>query len=318
MRFTDSTVLVTGGAGFVGSNLVIALLNEGAKVRVVDNFFTGSLENLKDVRDDIEFIEGSVSSKAIMEEAVQGVDYVFHLATVNIIAAVSSPLLEEETNVRGTVNLLELCKDLPIKRFVYTSSVSVYGNASKFPIPEDAPPQFTSIYPAGKYAGEAYCLAFHKLFRVPITIVRYSNVYGPRQSPNNPYSGVISKFFYWAMKGEPIRIYGDGEQTRDFIYVEDAVEATIRASLMPNAIGEVFNIATGKETSINTLAQLIFHIVNPQGQLIIEYLPEREIDYIKRRVISIEKAKRFLDWEPKVCLSEGLRKTYDWFKTQQL
>jgi len=315
MRFAGSTALVTGGAGFVGSNLVLALLKEGAKVRVVDNFFTGSLENLGEALEKIELIEGSVSHREIMQEALKGVDYVFHLATVNIIAAVSSPLLEEETNVRGTVNLLELCKNLPIKRFVYTSSVSVYGNGQSFPISEDAPPRFTSIYPAGKYAGEAYCEAFHKLFGIPITIIRYSNVYGPRQSPSNPYSGVISKFFWWAMRGEPLRIYGDGEQTRDFVYVDDAVEATLRAGLLSSAVGEVFNIATGKETSINRLAEMVFSLVHPARKLEKEYLPIREIDSIRRRVLNIEKAQRLLDWQPTVDLADGLRRTYEWFKT---
>ncbi len=318
MRFAGSTALVTGGAGFIGSNLVTALLKEGAKVRVVDNFFSGSAENLEEVRGKIELIEGSVSSREIMREALKGVDYVFHLATVNIIAAVSFPLLEEETNVRGTVNLLELCKDLHIKRFLYTSSVSVYGFAQRFPISEDTPPSFTSIYPAGKYAGEAYSLAFHKLFGVPITILRYSNVYGPKQSPQNPYSGVISKFFLWAIKGEPLRIYGNGKQTRDFVYVDDVVEATLRAALLPSVVGEVFNIATGKETSINQLAEKIVSLVNPYAELKVEYLPNREIDSIPRRVLNIEKARNILGWQPLVDLEEGLRKTYEWFKTQTL
>lgn len=316
MRYLNSTVLVTGRAGFVCSNLILALLKEGAKVKVVDNFFTGRVENLKEVLGEIELIEGSVSSPEILREATKGVDYVFHLATVNIIAAVSAPLLEEETNVRGTVNLLEICKDLPIKRFVYTSSVSIYGNADKFPIPEDAPPRFTSIYPAGKYSGEAYCIAFHKLFKVPVTILRYSNVYGPKQAPSNPYTGVISKFIYWAISGKPLQIYGNGKQTRDFVYVDDAVEATLKAGLVSSAIGEVFNIATGRETSINDLALMIYSIVNPQGRPEIEYLPNREIDSIERRVLDITKAKRILGWEPKVDLPEGLRKTLEWFKTQ--
>ncbi len=316
MRFVGTTALVTGGAGFVGSNLVIALINEGAKVRIVDNFFTGSLDNLEEVRNKVELIEGSVSSREIMEKALRGVDYVFHLATVNIIAAVTAPLLEEETNVRGTVNMLEICKNLPIRRFIYTSSVSIYGNAERFPIPEEAPPRFTSIYPAGKYAGEAYCEAFHKLFGIPITILRYSNVYGPRQSPSNPYCGVIGKFFWQALKKEPLQIYGDGTQTRDFVYVDDAVEATLRAALLPAAVGEIFNIASGEETSINQLAEIVFSIANPEGKLEREYLPKREIDSIQRRVLSIEKAKRLLGWEPKVKLAEGLRKTYEWFASR--
>ncbi|MBC7327422.1 NAD-dependent epimerase/dehydratase family protein [bacterium] len=315
MRFAGRTVLVTGGAGFVGSNLVVALLREGAKVKVVDNFFTGNLENLKEVYDKIELLECSVSSSQIAS-FLSDVEYIFHLATVNITAAVEDPLLEQDTNVKGTVNLVYLCKDLPIKRFVYTSSVSIYGNAKVMPIPEDAYPQFTSIYPAGKYAGEAYCQAFYSLYNIPITILRYSNVYGPRQSPKNPYSGVISKFFFNALRQKPLQIYGSGEQTRDFVYVDDAVEATLRAAILPQAVGEVFNIATGKETSINELADIIWSIVNPGKKPEKVYLPKRKIDSIERRVLNIDKARKLLSWSPKTELKEGLMLTYEWFKEQ--
>ncbi|MBC7330163.1 NAD-dependent epimerase/dehydratase family protein [bacterium] len=310
MRFKNAQVLVTGGAGFVGSNLVIALVREGAKVRVVDNFFTGSVENIQEVLNEVELIRASVRSREAMEKALEGVDYVFHLATVNIQAAVKYPELEMETNVGGTVNLLNLCKNLPVKRFVYTSSVSIYGQQKDFPIKEDAPPILKSFYPAGKYAGEAYCFAFHHHFGLPITILRYSNVYGPRQSPSNPYSGVVSKFLNSALRGEKIVIHGDGKQTRDFVYIEDAVEATLRSALEPQAIGEVFNIASGKETSIEELAGLIISMVN--NSLEIEYVEPRQIDYVKRRVLDIQKAQRLLGWSPKTDLREGLKKTYEW------
>jgi UDP-glucose 4-epimerase len=312
MRFKDATVLVTGGAGFVGSNLVVALVREGARVRVVDNFFTGSVENIKEVINDIELIRASVSSREDMEKAIEGVDYVFHLATVNIQAAVQFPELEMETNVGGTVNLLNLCKNLPIKRFVYTSSVSIYGQQKHLPIKEDAPPILKSFYPAGKYAGEAYCFAFHHHHGVPITILRYSNVYGPKQSPSNPYAGVVSKFLNSALKGEKIVIHGDGKQTRDFVYIEDAVEATLLSAIIPQAIGEVFNVASGKETSIEDLVKLVMLMVN--GSLEIEYVQPREIDYVERRVLDIQKAQRLLGWSPKTDLREGLRKTYEWMQ----
>jgi len=312
MPFKRKRVLITGGAGFIGSNLVRRLVEEGAIVKILDNFFTGQKENLVDLN--VEVIQGDVENIDDVNKAVEGVEIVFHLAARNIIVSTREPYKDFLTNVLGTFNILQACleKKSQIEKIVYASSVSIYGNAKYLPINEDDSKTILNPYAASKLAAESYCSAFFETYGLPVNIVRYSNVYGPYQRPSNPYCGVISKFISWALSGEPILVYGDGEQTRDFTYIDDAVEATLKvATVMP---GLVFNIGTGIETSINKLAQLVIEITGSKSQIL--HIEKRDIDDVRRRVVNIEFARRILRWGPKVDLYQGLRNTIEWIKRE--
>jgi UDP-glucose 4-epimerase len=309
MRFQGKKVLVTGGAGFVGSNLVNRLVEEGANVTVLDDLFTGRRENIAYL-DDIEFIEGSVTDYDLLEKIMARKQLIFNLAVRNIIVSVLSPRLDFKVNTEGTFNVLLAAKEKGVERVIYTSSASIYGNPRYIPINEDDSLSTLNPYAASKLSGENYCFAFYETYRLPVSIVRYTNVYGVNQSPINPYCGVVSKFFESVMKGEPPQIHGDGEQTRDFTYIDDAVEATLMAALNPKAEGEVFNVGTGKETSINELADKILALSDSQVKPV--YIDRRDIDNIRRRVLNIEKIRRAINWVPKITLTAGLKKTYLW------
>lgn len=309
-------ILVTGGAGFIGTNLVRALAAYPLKKLVVlDNLFSGRQENLVDLGSKIQFIEGSVEDYSLVRELVKDAEVIFHLAARNIIVSTIRPQDDFETNARGVFNVLEACREVGIERVVYTSSVSVYGNVVHLPIVEDDPVYPLNPYAASKLCGESYCHAYFETYGVPVTIVRYSNVYGPYQSPTNPYCGVVSKFIERSIKGQALLIHGDGEQTRDFTYVEDAVDATIRAATSPQALGETFNIGTGIEVSINRLAELVTGMIWGKGEAPrLEYVERRDIDNVRRRVISIERARRVLRWFPRFTLGDGLARTIEWIK----
>jgi len=309
MRFENKKILVTGGAGFVGSNLVDKLVEEGAEVTVLDDLFTGRKENI-DHFSDIRFIEGSVTDMDLISSLIKKTDIIFNLAVRNIIVSTVSPLLDFQVNTGGTFNILLAAKKHGVGRIVYTSSASVYGNPKYLPISEDDRLSTLNPYAASKMAGENYCSAFYESYNVPVTIVRYSNVYGIKQSPLNPYCGVVSKFFDKLMSHEVPKIHGDGEQTRDFTFIDDVVEATLLAALSPKAIGEVFNVGTGIETSINALVDWMGKL---NGQTFSPvYIDKRDIDNIRRRVLNIEKIRRVLRWAPKTNLRTGLEKTYNW------
>ena len=313
MPFKRKRVLITGGAGFIGSNLVRRLVEEGAIVKILDNFFTGQKENLYGLN--VEIIQGDVENIDDVNKAVEGAEIVFHLAARNIIVSTREPYKDFLTNVLGTFNILQACleKKSQIEKIVYASSVSIYGNAKYLPINEDDSKTILNPYAASKLAAESYCSAFFETYGLPVNIVRYSNVYGPYQRPSNPYSGVISKFISWALSGEPILVYGDGEQTRDFTYVDDAVEATLKAaSVMP---GLVFNIGSGIETNIKKLAQLVIEITGSKSQIL--HMEKRDIDDVRRRVVNIEFARRVLRWGPGVDLYQGLRNTVEWIKKEK-
>jgi UDP-glucose 4-epimerase len=314
MRFRGKKVLVTGGAGFVGSNLVDQLIEEGADVTVLDDLFTGRKENIDHFKE-IRFIQGSVTDVELINQLVQKNELVFNLAVRNIIVSTKSPLLDFQVNTGGMFNILLAAKTFGIGRIVYTSSASIYGNPRYLPINEDDNISILNPYAASKLSGENYCHAFYETFRVPTAIVRYSNVYGIKQSPLNPYCGVVSKFFESVMKGDAPQIHGDGEQTRDFTYVTDAVEATLLAALNPKAEGEVFNVGTGKETSVNELVARIIEITGKKTQP--SYIDRRDIDNIRRRVLNIEKSRKVLRWGPTRTLENGLRETYEWLTTIQ-
>jgi len=313
-KFENKRVLVTGGAGFVGSNLVDHIAQMGASVTVLDDLFTGELKNISAL-DHIKFVEGSVCDRELVQELVRRSEIVFHLAARNIIISTKNPYEDLNVNVVGTFNVLEAARKCRIKRVVYTSSASVYGNSRYLPINEDDQLNILNPYAASKLAGENYCMAFYETYEVPITILRYSNVYGYHQSPRNPYCGVVSKFLNSALEKKPLQIHGDGEQTRDFTFVNDAVEATILSAVSPKVVGEVLNIGTGKETSVNHLASLIKKLCDNGLKTV--HIDRRDIDNLRRRVLNIEKTRKFLRWIPNTHLKEGLRLTYSWLNNEK-
>lgn len=302
--------LVTGGCGFVGSNLVRRLVANGEHVYVLDDFFTGSKDNLKGV--DCEIIKGTVFDKETVDNIMSEVDTVFHLAARNIIVSTKNPKEDFETNIGGTLNILMAAREYGTK-VIYTSSASVYGNPKYLPINEDDKIDLLTPYAVSKYSGEGYCMAFYESYRVRATVLRLSNVYGIGQSPSNPYCGVVANFMDKSFKELPIIIHGDGLSTRDFTFVEDVIDAFILAEEAENSDGEVFNVATGIETSINDLAGHVIECVsedryNYKKQSPI-YIDRRDIDNIRRRVLNIEKIRRKLGWTPKYTLKQGLRIT---------
>jgi UDP-glucose 4-epimerase len=309
-KLANQHVVVTGGAGFVGSNVVRRLLAEQARVVVLDDFYTGDDNNLPAGESNLEVIRGSVTDYDLVRDVTKGASLVFHLAARNIIVSTRNPREDYEVNIGGTLNVLMAARELNIPRVVYSSSTSVYGNPRYLPINEDDLTNMLSPYAVSKYAGENYCKAFYESYGLSSAVVRYSNVYGTAQRPDNPYCGVVSKFFESAMKGEPLKIHGDGEQTRDFTYIDDTVEATILAGISPKADGQVYNVGTGREVTVNQLARLIIEITGAPVEP--AYVDRRDIDNIRRRVVNIEKIRRELRWVPTFTIEHGLRRTYQW------
>ncbi len=314
MRFLNKNVLVAGGAGFIGSNLVSQLVKEEANVIVLDNLFTGDLDNI-DCLDQITFIKGSVEDEKLVDQLVCKVDIVFNLAVRNIIVSTKSPKLDFNVNAGGMFNILMSARKHNIERVVFSSSASIYGNPLYLPINEIDRTNILNPYAASKLTGENYCFAFYETYNLPISIVRYSNVYGIKQNPENPYCGVISRFLNDAIEEKDIHIHGDGDQTRDFTYVEDVVEATLLAAHSPKAIGEVFNVGSGRETYINDLAKIIIDTCGNHTKIV--HIDRRDIDNIRRRVLNIEKIRKTLRWIPKTNLQTGIVKTYEWLSEQK-
>ncbi len=310
--FTGKTVLVTGGAGFIGSNIVGRVTRSGGKVIVLDDLFTGDLKNI-DTGIPYEFIEGTVTDYELVRGLMARSDYVCHLAARNIIISTKNPLEDYRTNIGGTLNILLAARETKPTRIVYSSSASIYGNPRILPIVEDETPVTFSPYSVSKLAGENYCYAFFETYFVPVGVVRYSNIYGPKQNPANPYCGVISKFIESIEKGESPQIHGDGHQTRDFTYIDDAVEGTLLALLSPRADGMVFNIGSGSETSILDIVAILSDICGKEVNC--EHIDRRDIDNIRRRVLNIERTRTRLRWQPQVTLREGLRRTVEWCRT---
>ncbi len=306
----NARVLVTGGAGFIGCNLVRRLLQEGARITVLDDLFTGRLENLPS--QGFEFVEGSVCDAAIVDKLVAEAEVVFHAAARNIVVSTKNPREDFETNIGGTLNVLLAARATNggVKRVLYTSSTSVYGNPRYLPINEDDHLSLLTPYAVSKLGGENYCMAFFESYGVPAAAVRYSNVYGPGQDPANPYCGVVAKFIDCLSDSKPPVIHGDGEQTRDFTYIDDAVEATVMAAQSDRALGEVFNVGTGVETRVNELAALLGRIMGVDAPP--QHTNRRDVDNIRRRVVNIEKTRRTLRWVPNMTLENGLRRTVAW------
>jgi nucleoside-diphosphate-sugar epimerase len=315
-KIKGKKVLVTGGLGFVGHNLVKTLLHDyNCKVIVVDNCANSNETILGEEIKNIEFHNLSVLDTDKLFPLLKDVNYIFHLACKQISASGADPLDDLRVNAESTLLLLEFMRhnNLPVlDRFVYTSSCSVYGSSTRLPISEDDATYVLSNYAATKLLGENYAMIYNKTYDLPTSSVRYSNVYGFGQSPRNPYCGVLGKFIHNALTDQKLSVFGDGEQTRDYTFITDAVNATILAAVHPKALGDVFNVGTGTETSVNGLAELISEIVNDTE---IENVPERDIDNIRRRSIDIEKIHQRLGWSPKINMRKGIELTIDWYRS---
>jgi UDP-glucose 4-epimerase len=305
-ELNGKSILVTGGAGFVGSHIVDRLSSQN-NVIVLDNLFTGLSSNLEKSKDRIKFVKGDILDKELLKDLVKNVEYIFHLAAnVGNIRSIKDPYFDMDVNIKGTLNLLEACRDSRIKRLVYAGSAACYGEAKYLPIDEDHPLNPESPYAVSKLAAEKYCFAYHKVHGIPIAVVRFFNIYGPRQDTSE-YANAISIFLSKFRKGEPITIYGDGEQTRDFIFVGDIVTGNLLAATQPAAVSGIFNIATGKGTSINQLVEAIRKVSGIQGK--VNYLPARAGE-VKHSRADIKKAGKILGFHPETNLKDGLSLTW--------
>ena len=300
--------LVTGGGGFIGSNLVRALLERGDEVRVLDNFSTGNRNNLDGL--DIEVVEGELRSYERVHNAVRGVDTVFHLGALGSVPrSVQDPLTSSAVNIEGTLNVLLAARDEGIRRVVFSSSSSVYGLRRDLPVTESAAPDPLSPYGVAKLAAERYCVSFSRVYEsFESVVVRYFNVFGPRQSPHSQYAAVIPLFITAIAAGEPIRIDGDGEQRRDFTYISNVVDGTIAAADAAGASGRIFNVAANSPVSVNEVAAAIGQIVGKGVQ--VRSAPPRAGD-IRDSWADISAAKETLGWTPTVGLEDGLRLTVE-------
>jgi len=306
-----ATYLVTGGAGFIGSHLTRTLVGRGEKVRVLDNFLTGLRGNLSDVENDIELIEGDIRDTELVPKAMQGVRYCLHQAALpSVPRSIEDPAESNDINVNGTLNVLLAARDEGVERFVYASSSSVYGNSATLPKSEDMHTQPISPYAINKLTGELYAHAFHSLYGLPTVSLRYFNVFGPGQNPDSAYAAVVPLFISAMAKDQPATVHGDGEQSRDFCYVDNVVSANLLACTAPpeKAAGKVFNIACGQRFTINTLVQNLNEILGKNIKA--AHTDSREGD-VRDSLADIARAEQGLGYAPLVKFDEGLRRTVE-------
>ncbi|MGH3072896.1 MAG: SDR family oxidoreductase [Gaiellaceae bacterium] len=303
------TVLVTGGAGFIGSNLVQALLERGDAVRVLDNFATGNRSNLEGLGEHVEVVEGELRSYERVHNAVRGVELVFHQGALpSVPRSVQDPLTTSAVTIEGTLNVLLAARDEGVRRVVFASSSSVYGNNGSLPRAETQQPDPISPYAVAKLAAERYCVSFHRVYGLETVALRYFNVFGPRQDPTSQYAAVVPRFLAAVSDGRPVTIHGDGTQSRDFTYVANVVDANLLAAEAEDARGLVLNVATGRQLSVNELADAIGEALGKPVEK--EYLPTRTGD-VRDSWADISAAATVLGYEPAVALDEGLRLTAD-------
>jgi nucleoside-diphosphate-sugar epimerase len=300
-------VLVTGGGGFIGSNLARRLLERGDDVRVLDNFSTGNRRNLADVADELEIVEGELRSYERVHNAARGVELVYHQGALpSVPRSVQDPLTTSAVNVEGTLNVLLAARDVGVRRVIFASSSSVYGNTGTLPRVESQFPDPISPYAVSKLAAERYCVSCARVYGLETVTLRYFNVFGPRQDPTSQYAAVVPRFIAAIDAGESVPIYGDGEQSRDFTYVDNVVEANVLAAEAAEPSGHVLNVATGQPTTVNALAETIADALGKPVEK--EYLPPRTGD-VRDSWADVSEARRLLGWEPRIGLDEGLRLT---------
>src|SRR5580698_887109 len=306
--------LITGIGGFIGSSLARELLQRGEQVRGVDNFSTGKRENLAQIEGRIDFRAADILDLDAMKAACAGVDYVLHQAAIpSVPKSVLDPIGSNRANIDGTVNVLVAARDAKVKRVVYAASSSAYGDTPTLPKKEEMTPDPISPYAVAKLASERYMISFYRCYGLETVALRYFNIFGPRQDPSSPYSGVLAKFITLMLSGQQPTMFGDGEQSRDFTYIDNAVDANLLACKAPagKVAGKVFNVATGRRVTLNETFKLLQPLTSYKGQP--NYGPERGGD-IKHSLADISKAEAALGYKPAVDFEEGLRRTVEWYR----
>ena len=308
--------LVTGGAGFIGSHIAAALVGQGARVRIIDDFSTGHRENIDEIGGEVDFIQASLSDGKKLASALENVELVFHEAAIpSVPRSVEKPFETHEASVNATFSLLLAARDRGVRRVIYAASSSAYGDQLQSPKQEDMRPDPLSPYAVAKLVGEYYCQVFSRVYRLETVSLRYFNVFGPRQDPSSQYSGVISRFISALLDGERPVIYGDGEQSRDFTYVSNVVDANLLAAESVTAIGRVVNIANGRSVTINHVLELLKTLTG-RTNVKAEHDPPRTGD-VRDSLADLTLAHSLLGYNPSVGLEEGLRLTLDWWKTSR-
>jgi nucleoside-diphosphate-sugar epimerase len=308
--------LVTGGAGFIGSHIASALLAEGARVRIIDDLSTGHRENIDEIGGDVDFIQGSVADEALLAKALEGVELVFHEAAIpSVPRSVKVPQQTHVASVNGTFSLLLAARDQKVRRVVYAASSSAYGDQPTLPKVEQMSPDPLSPYAVAKLVGEYYCRVFTRVYGLETVSLRYFNVFGPRQDPGSQYSGVVSRFISSLLSGERPVIYGDGEQSRDFTYIDNVVGANLKAAEASGASGKVINVANGQHITLNELLAELKDLTG-KHDVEAEYLEPRVGD-VRHSLADISMARELLAYESKVDLREGLQRTIDWWKSSR-
>ena len=306
--------VVTGGAGFIGSNIVSRLVADGEEVRVVDDLSTGKRENLREVEDAVALHEGDICDEALLREALDGADYVLHQAALaSVPRSIADPVESNRVNVEGTLKVLDAARACGVRRVVYASSSSLYGDAPMLPKTEQMIPAPMSPYAVSKLAGEYYCSVYNDTFGLETVSLRYFNVFGPRQDPSSQYAAVIPIFISCLMRGERPTVFGDGEQSRDFTFVDDVVEANLLAARAEGAAGVVCNVGCGDSHTLNELLALLAKLMGTDAQA--DYAPERAGD-VKHSLADIVRARQALGYEPRVAFEDGLGRTLDWFRRE--
>lgn len=308
-----ATYLVTGGAGFIGSSIVSELVRRREGVKVIDNFYSGKKENLEEVIKKIELIEGDIRDLGLLRKVTKGCDYVIHQGALRSVPkSMKDPISYDEVNVRGTLNVLIASSEAKVKRVVFASSSSLYGDSEQLPQREDQIPQPVSPYAASKLAGEHYCRVFSRAYGLETVALRYFNVFGPKQSLESEYAVVIPKFITCILRDEQPPVHGDGTQSRDFTYIDNVVEANLIAATRKGISGEVFNVALGKAYSLLELVKILNEIMNKDIKP--KFTPPRPGD-VKHTLSDITKMKKILGLEPKIDFVLGLRKTTEYFRS---
>lgn len=303
--------LVTGGGGFIGSNLVERLLADGYDVRVLDNFATGHRENLADFADQIELVEGDIQSYERVHNAVRGCDVVFHQAALpSVPRSIQDPLTSNAVNVTGTLNVLLASRDEGVRRVVAASSSSLYGANRELPKREDMPTVPIAPYAVSKLAAEGYCRSFHTVYGLETVSLRYFNIFGPRQDPHSAYAAVVPRFILALLDGRSPTVHGDGEQSRDFTYIDNAVDANVLAANADGVGGQTFNIACGDNTTLNALVEEIRTLADSDVEAVHE---DPRAGDVRHSLADVSRARDALGYEPRVSVLEGLRKTFDWY-----